>query len=113
VLLALGAPIWISLLVSAFAIFLSLICVLYSAIISVWAITLSLAVGGVGAIIFSLISAITDGALLGLVYLFTGIFSLGISLLFYLISRLITAPTFKLTKKIFITVFSILRGKKK
>ncbi len=52
VLLALGSPIWLSLLVAAFAVILALYAVLWSLIVSVWAVEVSLmacVLGGVAA----------------------------------------------------------------
>ena len=62
VLLALGSPVWFSLLVSAVAVILSLYASLWSVIISLWAVFGSLIGCGVG------------GILAGIFWLFTVIF---------------------------------------
>ena len=50
VLLALGSPIWLSLLIAAAAVVLSLYIVLWSLILSLWAVELSLAVAALAGV---------------------------------------------------------------
>ena len=65
VLLILGSPIWLSLLIAAFAVVLSLYVVLWSVIVSLWAVFVSLAacavVGPVGGIGFAIGGYVPSG----------------------------------------------------
>jgi len=69
VLLALGSPIWLSLLVAALAIALSLYAVIWSVAVSVWAVFVSVSASAVG------------GAIAGSAYIFTGNAPAGIATL--------------------------------
>ena len=51
VLLVLGSPLWLSLLIGAFAVLLGVYVSVWSVIVSLWAITASFAVGSLGGIV--------------------------------------------------------------
>lgn len=59
VLLAVGAPIWLSLLIAAFAVVLSLYVTLWAVVISLWAVPVSLAACGLAGVIFGIGFALT------------------------------------------------------
>ena len=104
-LIALGSPIWLSLLIAAFAVVFSLYAALWSVVISLWAADFALAVGGASA-----------GLVIGAVYIAGGNFSAGFALIgfafiaaglaiaFFCLSRLATKGVIALTKK---TVYAV------
>lgn len=67
-LLVLGSPIWLSLLIAAFAVVLSVYAALWSVIVSVWAVEVSVAAsalgGAVGGVILAAVSGETAAGLL-------------------------------------------------
>ncbi len=69
VLLSLGSPIWLSLLVAAFAILISLYAVVWSVVISLWSVFASFAA-----------CALAGGAV-GIVYMFNGNFLTGVAII--------------------------------
>lgn len=84
VLWVLGAPIWLSLLIAAFAVILSLYVVLWSVIISLWAVFVSLAACSIGGVVAGIVFAIGGNALTGVAMLAAGIVCAGLSIfLFY------------------------------
>lgn len=59
ILLAVGAPIWLSLLIAAFAVVFSLYVTLWAVVISLWAVPVSLAACGLAGVIFGIGFALT------------------------------------------------------
>lgn len=79
VLIALGSPLWLSLLIAALAVTLSLYAVLWSVIAALWSAVLALAVAGVAAIPGALIFAIKGTPLAALGFLGMGAFGAGLA----------------------------------
>ena len=103
ILLIVGAPVWFSILVSlvasAFAIYLSI----WSIIISLWAIGVSLALSGVVLPIGGIIMSLSFGAS-GIAIIGVGVFSLGLAFPFFLACKLITKSFVVLTKKLLLII---------
>lgn len=98
-LLILGSPIWLSLLVAAVAMILSLYVSLWAVIISLWAVFGSLvgcAFGGIGAGIFLVCRGNT---LSGVAILGAGILCSGISIFLFYSCKAVSVGTISLTKK--------------
>ncbi len=102
VLLAAGSPIWISLLIAAFAVVLSLYITLWSLIISCWAVFASFAASAAGGIAAGIILACSGHGLTGAAVIGLGIMCAGLSVFSYFGSLAATKGTILLTKKIII-----------
>ncbi len=111
VLLAVGSPIWLSLLIAGFAVALSLYVVLWALVICLWAVSVSIgacAVGGTaGAVVM-----IATGNVWGGVCLFGGsVFCAGLAIQLFWLSKLATIGSIKLSKKLFIWIKSLFTRK--
>ena len=98
-LLILGAPLWLPLLISAFAVAVSLYAALWSAIVSFWAVFVSLAVCAPVFVIGSIPFAVTVGLPVGLALLGAGIFCAGLAVFCFFGCKAATVGTARLTKK--------------
>lgn len=98
-LLVLGSPLWISLLVAAFAVVLSVYICLWSLIISLWAVFVSFAAAVLGGIVSGVIFAIGGNLLKGVALLGVAILCLGLSILLYYGCKAATKGMTVLTKK--------------
>ncbi len=112
VLLALGSPIWISLLIAAVAVILSLYVVIWALVASVWAVFASLTacapVGFAMGIDFILVgNAITGIAMLG-----TALVCAGLSIFMFFGCKAITQGIILLTKKIFLAIQNYFKAEK-
>ena len=98
ILLALGFPVWGSLLISALAVVVSLYISWWAIIISLWVAELSFVVSAVGAIALGPIYAVRrlEGAA---VMIACGLVLAGFSILFFFVCKLATKGTLLLTKK--------------
>lgn len=99
VLLALGSPIWLSLLIAAFAVVLSLYFVSWAVIISLWAIFISLVVCTLGCIAGGILLAVFGGRLAGIAMLAAGILCAGLSIFMFFGCKAATKGILLLTKK--------------
>lgn len=104
VLLALGAPIWLSLAIAAFAVILSLYASLWSVIISVWAIFVSLIACALGGVISGIVLAINGNLLTGIAMIGTVIVCAGLSVFMFYGCKAATKGILILTKKIAIWI---------
>lgn len=98
-LLALGSPIWLSLLIAALAVFLSLYASLWAVIISVWAIFGALMGCAIGGIICGIGFASGGNGLTGIAITGAGILCAGLGIFLYFGCRAATRGTLLLTKK--------------
>lgn len=103
-LLILGAPIWFSLLVAAFAVILSLYASIWSVIISLWAAFGALAVGAVGIIISAVGLIFCANTLSGVAMVGAGIACAGLSIFLFYGCKAATKGTLTLTKNIAIGI---------
>ena len=112
VLLALGSPIWVSLLIAAFAVVLSLAAAAWSVVISLYAAALSLAVGGVAFVAFSVVY-ILRGNLPGAAFAVgAGLAAVGLGLLLFPACNTLAKGLVKGMKKLMLGFKSLLMGKK-
>jgi len=100
VLLVLGSPIWLSLLIAAFAVILSLYVSLWSVIISFWAVFASLIGCAFGGIIAGLGFALGNNRLTGIAMIGAGIVCVGLAIFLFFGCRAATKGTLLLTRKI-------------
>lgn len=100
VLLALGSPIWISLLIASFAVVFSLYVALWSVVISLWAIFASLIGCAIGGIVAGSIFAVIGHPLTGIATIGAGIVCAGLSVFMFFGCKATTTGNLLLTKKI-------------
>ena len=104
-LLVLGSPIWLSLLISAFAVILSLYVVLWSVmVIAMWSVFISVAVCAPGCVILGVIHSFSVGIFSGLAMIGVGIFCGGLAIFLFIGSKATAKSCLWLTGK---TVFGI------
>lgn len=111
ILLILGSPVWLPLLLAAAIVILAVYIVIWSAILTLYAIDLSLAAGGIlgAASAFMLIfSGYTVQAVL---FFGTGLILAGISILLFFGFNQITKYTVILSKEIFVLLKKCIKGK--
>lgn len=100
ILLALGAPIWFSLLIAAIVVVLSLYVVLWSVMVSLWAVFGSFAACAFAGIAFGIGYALTGNMLIGLGLLSAGVVCAGLSIFLFFGCKESTNGLLILTKKI-------------
>ena len=100
VLLALGSPIWLSLLVAAFAIVIAAYAVLWSLIASIWAIFAALVACGVGGVAGGVLFIVLGKTFSGIAAIGAAIFCSGLSIFAFFGCLAATKGTALLTKKI-------------
>lgn len=111
VLLILGSPIWLSLLIAAFAVAFSLYAVLWSVIVTLWASFGVLLGGGIGLIPIGVILAINSAVPTGIAFIGIGLFAVGLSIFFFFGYKYATLGVVWLTKKIFLGIKKAFVGK--
>lgn len=100
VLLALGSPVWFSLLMAAIAVLISLYAALWSVIVSLWAGFASLVTVGIYALVVAIVTAITDSLVKGCALLGGGLVCFSLSILFFIGGKAATKGTVLLTKRL-------------
>ena len=98
VLLILGSPVWLSLLIAAFAIILSLYISVWAVIISLWAVFASLISCALGAIMCGCGYCFNNNGYVGLALIATGLVCAGLGIFLFFGCKFITNYTIKLTK---------------
>ena len=104
VLLVLGSPIWISLLIAAFAVILSLYISLWAVIISLWAVFGSFIGCALGSIVSAIVFAVVDRDLTGIAMTSAGLVCAGLSIFLFYGCKGATNGTLLLTKNIFLGI---------
>ena len=99
VLLVLGSPIWLSLLIAAAAVLLSLYVSLWAVIVSLWAAFASVAACGVGGILGGVALTACGEVFAGIALISAGLVCLGLSILFFFGCREATRGVLWLAKK--------------
>ena len=99
VLLALGSPIWLSLLIAAFAVVLSLYASVWAVIVSLWAVFASLAASFVGCVAASCLFIVRGSVASGLAVLAAGFVCAGLAIFAFYGCKVTTVWTAKLTRK--------------
>ena len=111
ILLVLGSPIWLSLLIAVFAVGLSLYIVLWSVVVCLWTVTLSLAAGGF-ACLFEVFVYQKAGNLGGAIFAGgTALACAGLAILMFFASVAATKGIARLTKKMILGIKSWFVGK--
>lgn len=100
VLLVLGSPIWLSLLIAAIAVVLSIYVSLWSVIVSLWAVFGSLAACAFAGILAGIIFACTGNVFSGIAMLSGGLVCSGLSIFIFYGCKAATAGILILTKKL-------------
>lgn len=100
VLLVLGSPIWLSLLIAAFAVIISLYAVLWSLVATVWAVMSGLAGAGVGVVVAGIIFIATGQTLTGVAEIGVGLCASGLSIFAFFGAHAATVGAAKLTRLI-------------
>ncbi len=104
VLLALGSPIWLSLLIAAFVVVISLYATLWSLVVSVWAVFASLAGSALGLVACGIIFFCLGNIPVGLASIGAALVLAGLAILTFFASLLSTKGAAKLTKLIAIAI---------
>ena len=97
-LLALGSPIWLSLLIAAFAIIISLFAVLFSLVVSCFAVFGSFVGVSFYGIAFGIAWMLSGKAISGLALFGVGIFLAGLSIFAFFASKALTKLSVRLSK---------------
>ena len=100
VLLALGSPIWLSLIIAAFAVILSLYLSFWSVIVSFWASFVAVACFALCIIVIGGIFAVKSNLLKGIAIIISGLICVGLAILLYFICIVVTKGAVALTKKL-------------
>ena len=100
VLLALGSPIWLSLLVAAFAVVISVYAVIWSIVASLWAVFAALIGGTVGGIVSGTVFICTDNLLPGVAMIGASLVCAGLSIFMFFGCKETTRGIAILTKNI-------------
>ena len=103
-LIAIGSPIWVSLLVAAIAVLASLVASLWAVIVSFWAVFGAFVSGGIGAVVAGVMSLFGGEGFLGLVALGAGILLVGLSIFAFFGCQMATKGAARLMKKTALTV---------
>lgn len=111
VLLALGSPIWLSLLIVAFAVVFSVYAVMWSVLVSLWAVELSLAAVSLGGILSAVIFVIEGNAIQCVFMLGAGLVCAGLFILLFFGCKKATKGTLFLTKKMALSIKSLFINK--
>ena len=100
VLLALGSPIWLSLLIAAVAVIISIYASLWVVVASLWAAFGSLAACAVGGILAGAVLTFGENIFSGIALISAGLVCAGLSILFFLVCKLATKGAVLLAKKL-------------
>ncbi len=104
VLLALGSPIWLSLVIAAFAVIISIYISLWAVIISLWSVFASIAACSIGGVLACVVFTIGGNIVSGLAVLAAGFICAGLSIFMFFGCKAVTDGTLILTKKMAIWI---------
>lgn len=102
ILLCLGSPVWLPLLIAAFAVILSLYISVWSVIISLWSVFVSLVACGLGGILCGVGFAFSANVYSGLFIIAAGLVCAGLSIFVFFGCKAATKGLLWLTKKVLI-----------
>ena len=111
VLLVLGSPIWLSLLIAAFAIILAAYIVVWSVVITLWSIEASFAACTLGGIVSATVFSFQGNGFTGLAMLGAGIICAGLSIFMFYGCKAATKGILLLTKKMALGIKTLFVGK--
>lgn len=110
-LLVLGSPVWLPLLIAAFAVSLSLYIVLWAVLISLWAVDLSLAVSTVGGLFMAVFDLIRGNSAGGAFMLGTALVCAGLAILLFFGCLELSKGLLRLTKKLLLGIKTMFIGR--
>lgn len=113
VLLVLGSPVWLSLLIAAFAVILALYVSLWAILISLWAVFGSLAGCAFGIIAAGIVFVCNSETVAGIAMVGAGLVCAGLAIFMFFGCKAATRGIFVLTKKFTIWVKRRFTGKEK
>lgn len=113
VLLAVGSPIWFSLLVAFLAVVLSLYISLWAVIISLWAVFVSLIASSFAGLVGGAVLSLTGNGASGLALMGVSLVVLGVGILFFFACKAATKGAVILTKKMILWFKNALLRKEK
>lgn len=111
ILLALGSPIWLSLLIAALAVIFAVYVTAWSVIVALWASELALAVSSIGSILSAVIFAFQVNGIVAIAVLGAGIAFAGLSIFLFFGCKETTKGILFLTKKMILGIKSLFIGK--
>ena len=111
ILLTLGSPLWLSLLITAFAAVISLYVSLWSIIVTLWAVFVSFVACALGSMVGGTILAIATHSLPGVALAGAGLIVAGLSVFLFYGCKVATKGTVLLTKKVGLWSVSCFRKK--
>lgn len=111
VLLILGSPIWLSLLIAAFAIILAAYIVVWSVVITLWSIEASFAACTLGGIVSTAVFSFQGNGFTGLAMLSAGVICAGLSIFMFYGCKAATKGILLLTKKMALGIKTLFVGK--
>ena len=111
VLLALGAPVWIPLVIAVIAVILSLYISLWALVLSLWSVFACLAGCGLAGIVGGAAYAIQAKSIDGILLLSAGLICAGLAIFVFLGCKAATAGAAKLAEKIVLGVKNMFVGK--
>lgn len=111
ILLVLGSPIWLSLLIAAFAIILAAYIVIWSVVIAFWSIVASFAACSIGGILSAVVFAFQGNSLTGVAMLSAGVCCAGLSIFLFFGCKAVTKGILFLTKKMALGIKTLFVGK--
>ena len=113
VLLVLGLPVWLPLLISAAAVALSVYAVLWSVVVSLYAVTASLLVGGACGVLWSALFLVRGHGAVGLLWIGGGLFCIGLGVFALFACKYTTKGAVWLGKRMLLGTKALLLGKEK
>lgn len=113
VLLAVGSPIWLSLLIAVFAVLISVYAVLWSVVASLWAIGAAFAGVFLGGIALGVVYIIYENVFVGIAMIGAALIFAGIAIFWYFGCKAATKGIAILTKKIFLGIKLLFIGNRK
>ena len=113
VLLAVGSPIWLSLLIAVFAVLISVYAVLWSVVASLWAIGAAFAGVFLGGIALGVVYIIYENVFFGIAMIGVALLFAGIAIFWYFGCKAATKGIAILTKKIFLGIKLLFIGNRK
>ncbi|MBR4765860.1 MAG: DUF1700 domain-containing protein [Clostridia bacterium] len=110
-LIVLGFPLWLPLLIAAFAVAFSLYICVWAVLISLWAVEISLFACTLAGIVCAVVFFIRGFTLQAIALFGAGVFCAGLSVMFFLVCRAATKGVLNMTKRAMFSVKSKLAGK--
>ena len=106
ILIVLGSPIWLSLMIAAVAVVISLYAVLWAVLVVFYAVGASLAIGGLVGVVCLVVYLVQANVGAGLFMLGAGLVCAGIAALMIVVNNLVAKGLVKASKAIFIGIKS-------